>query len=257
MKDESIYRKVQEALERIPESFSILEEQIDIQLQMEYFEFSNAFRNRENIGTFIDRKDELFDNSIDIETKKKILVALASSDEVENFRFIEKYGKNPDNALREWSILALQESRMMLQSSLLNEQQVFISTGLGGKGHKLRYFVVFLHRNGNALSDMQRNLLFDELQYVIEKNEGELEETESMIDFSTALLVLPVRAPLKEIFSGIIDECNQYGDFLAEDILVTNVKKLTPYEILEMMNAQKNREIEAPDELNFLNDEDE
>ncbi len=39
-------------------------------------------------------------------------------------------------------MLAFQENKMLLESSLLDENQILISTGLGGKGMKLRYFTV-------------------------------------------------------------------------------------------------------------------
>jgi hypothetical protein len=126
-----------------------------------------------------------------------------------------------------------------LQSSLLDEQQIFISTGLGGKGQKLRYFVVFLNNEGKELSGMQKKLLQDELKFVVEKNEGEVEEFTEMLDYSSAVVILPLKAALKDIFRGIIDECNQYGNFLQDDMVITNVKRLNPVEIVEILNQQK------------------
>lgn len=240
MDDEFIYKKIQDALRGIPENFNILEEQIDIQLQAEYFEFARKFREGKSVKRYLKQKDKLFDAETEAKNKKKILMALASSAEVEDFRTIERYLQNPDKDLKEWAILALQESRMLLQSSLLDEQQVFISTGLGGKGQKLRYFVVFLNKSGVQLSTMQKKILNDELQYALEQNDGELEEMNSMIDFTTAMVVLPITSPLKDLFQGVVDECNQYGDFLQEDMVITNVKRLNAVEIVEILQQQRN-----------------
>lgn len=239
MEDEFLYKKIQEALKGIPDNFNVLEEQIDIQLQAEYFEFVRKFREGKSVGRYLKQKNKLFDPDIDVTTKKKVLTALASSVEVEDFRSIEKYLENPDKELKEWTILALQESRMLLQSSLLDEQQVFISTGLGGKGQKLRYFVVFINRSGGELNAMQKKLLNDELKYSLEKSNGELEELTCMIDFTTAMVILPITSPLKDLFQGVIDECNQYGDFLQDDMVITNVKRLNPVEILDLLKQQK------------------
>lgn len=239
MDDEFLYKKIQEALMGIPENFNVLEEQIDVQLQAEYFEFVRRFREGKSAGRYLKQKNKLFDPEVDITTKKKLLTALASSVEVEDFRTIEKYLENPDKELKEWTILALQESRMLLQSSLLDEQQVFISTGLGGKGQKLRYFVVFINRSGGELTPMQKKLLNDELKYALEKSNGELEELNCMIDFTTAMVILPITSPLKDLFQGVIEECNQYGDFLQDDMVITNVKRLNPIEILDLLKQQK------------------
>lgn len=246
MDEEFLYKRIQEALDNIPDNFNILEEQIDVQLQMEYFEFSRKFREDEEIEQYMSQSDRLGDKRLDIETRKRILVALASSSEVESFRAIERYLKEPDPLLKDWAVLALQESRMLMQSALLDEQQVFISTGLGGKGQKLRYFVVFLHQSGGELSEMQKKLVHDEMKYALDQNEGELEELNSMIDFTTALVILPIKASLKDIFREIIDECNQYGNFLQEDMVITNVKRLNPFEIVELLNQQK---LEGEDEM--------
>ncbi len=244
MDDESLYRKIQDALNDIPGNFNILEEQIDIQLQMEYFEFVKKFREGPSMENFFADAEVLKDPNADINVRKKVLAALASVSDVEAFRTIERYLQQPDPELKDWAILSLQESRMLLQSSLLEEQQVFISTGLGGKGQKLRYFLVFINQTGGELSSMQKKLLKDELQYAVEKNDGELEEFINLIDFNTAMVVLPVKAMLKEVFKWVIDECNQYGNFLKEDMVITNVKRLSVYEILELLN-----ELHANDEL--------
>ncbi len=239
MDEEFLYKKIQAALENIPGNFNVLEEQIDVQLQMEYFEFAGKFRKEEDVDAMIEQKELLFDAAQPAALKKKILVSLATSVEVDSFRTIERYFKNPDEGLRDWTVLALQESRMLLQSSLLDEQQVFISTGLGGKGKKLRYFVVFMHNDGMELTPMQKKLLHDELQYMVDKNEGELEEFNEMLDYTTAVVILPLKAALKDIFRGVIDECNQYGNFLKEDMVITNVKRLKPVEIVDILNQQK------------------
>ena len=95
--------------------------------------------------------------------EKKILCDLAFIDDVKAYRRIEKFIESASGTLKQWATLSLQESRMLLQSSLLDEQQVFISTGLGGKGKKLRYFVVFLSVNENEmLSSTQQKLLKDD-----------------------------------------------------------------------------------------------
>ena len=89
---------------------------------------------------------------------------------------------------------------------------------------------------------MQRKLLHDELKYVLERNDGELEEFTEMMDFTTAVVILPIKAALKDVFRGVIDECNQYGDFLKEDMVITNVKRLNPVEIVDLLNQQKSLE---------------
>ncbi len=65
---------------------------------------------------------------------------------MECYRAIESFIEEAEEALGFLGILALNESRMLLESKILDENQVFISTGLGGKDEKLRYFVVLMSR---------------------------------------------------------------------------------------------------------------
>lgn len=240
MEEENIYKKIQEAISSLPENFSILEEQIDVELQMEYFNYSRDLKSGFPVEFILQHQSDLFDTSVSVDEKKNLLVLLASQEKVEAFRTIEKYAQNPDPELREWSILALQESRMVIQSSLMDEQQVYISTGLGGKGQNLRYFTVFISKgNIDEYSAVQRKLIQDELAYALDHCNGVLEEIRFEKELAIAVLLLPVKSDIQGVFSSVINECNQYGDFIRQDIIITNVKRMSIAEIRSFVNREK------------------
>lgn len=240
MEENNIYKKIQDAISSLPQNFSVLEEQIDIELQMEYFNYGRDLKPGFTPEVILEHRGDLFDDTVPLDEKKNLLVLLASLEKVEAFRIIEKYAKNPDPELREWSILALQESRMVIQSSLMDEQQVYISTGLGGRGQKLRYFVVMIGRDDNVeYSPVQKKLVQTELEYAMKHNDGELEEMTFDKNMAIALMLLPVKSDLQGVFSSVINECNQYGDFIRPDIIITNVKRMTVDEIKKFVNRRE------------------
>jgi len=242
MEEDIFYNNIQKALEDLPGNFNILEEKIDIGVQMKYFEFSRKLRKRSDLEEYFENREELFSEEAEQKSKKEILAALAAYDDVQAFRTIEKFAKNPDRDLKDWANLALQESKMLMQSSLLDEQQVFISTGLGGKGQKLRYCVVFINNEQEEmLNKTQQKLVKDELIFSLKKEEGEFEIISFFEGFSTGLVLLPLSTDLKILFHNVIHECNQYGNFLQEDMIVTNVKDLSRGEIIQLLN-EKNEE---------------
>ena len=239
MEDDNIYKRIQEAISSLPENFSVLEEQIDIELQMEYFNYGRDLKTNFSSEMILQHQSDLFDPDVPLDEKKNLLVLLASQEKVEAFRTIEKYTKNPDPELRAWSILALQESRMVIQSSLMDEQQVYISTGLGGKGQKLRYFVVLIGReNDLEYTQIQKKLLKTELEFAVTKNDGELEEIGFESNFAVAVMLLPVKSDLQGLFLNVINECNQFGDFVRQDIIITNVKRMSADEIRKFVNRK-------------------
>jgi hypothetical protein len=240
MKDDNVYKKIQEAISTLPENFSILEEQIDVELQMEYFNYGRDLKAAFSDEVILQHQADLFDQRVPLDEKKNLLVLLASQEKVEAFRTIERYAQNPDPQLREWSILALQESRMVIQSSLMDEQQVYISTGLGGKGQMLRYFVVFIgNENTLKYSAIQRKLIQNELEFAIKKNSGTLEEINFQDKLAISVILLPVKSDIQHVFSSVINEINQYGDFVRQDIIITNVKRMSIAEINQFIRREK------------------
>lgn len=245
MEEDKYYNDIQKALDDLPENFNILEEQIDIEDQMKYFEFSKNLREKDIGEECFENRDDLFSAETPVERKKELLSSLASLDEVKAFRTIEKYLKNPDKDLRNWALLAMQESRMLLQSSLLDEKQVFISTGLGGKHQKLRYYVVFINRERDKMLDAtQQKLVKNELIFVLKDNDGEFESIDFFEGFATSLVLLPLKTDIKQVFNNVIEECNQYGDFLNDDMIITNVKVLSRGEIIQMLNKNEDSDFE-------------
>jgi hypothetical protein len=239
MEEDNIYKRLQDAISTLPKNFSVLEEQVDVELQLEYFNYCRDLRNRLSDKLISEHQSDLFDSGISIEEKKNLLVLLASQDRVESFRTIEKFVQNPDPELLAWSILALQESRMLIQSSLMDEQQVYISTGLGGKGQKLRYFTAFIgNDNVEVYTVVQKKVIKTELEIALKNVDGILEELSFYENIAVAILLLPVKSNIQNIF-GNINECNQFGDFVRQDIIITNVKKMSYVEIKNFINRSE------------------
>ena len=246
MEENNNLKKIQEAIDSLPDNFSILEEQIDVHLQIEYFDYAKDQRNNQNVEDFTDAEKKLNDPAEDTEQKKHLLVQLAGQDQVEAFRIIERFHKESKGELGKWAVLALQESRMILQSSLLGEQQVFISTGLGGKGQNIRYFIALIKKDQSTpFSDTQRKIIETEFQFFLTTSEGELEEIRFEESFAMGLFLFPLKKNLQHIFRSFIEECNQYGDFLHEDVIITNVKSLSIEEIKTFLSHNSNESKES------------
>lgn len=238
MEGEEIFDQIQEILGKLPANLNILQQQIDINLQMEYYKA--AKKNREKpIEKIISKKDLLFSDTISMAEKKWLLIRLAALDSVEAYRTIEKFVIEGDPDLHDWATLAYQESRMIIESSLLDENQVFISTGLGGKGSKLRYFIVLLSNNGDDFSPVQQKVVQSEFEYIFAGSQAEIEQVDFTGSFATILTVIPIQVPIKNLLTKAVEECNQFGDFIRQDFIVTNVKTLSFNEIKDLINKHK------------------
>ena len=238
MENENIYRKIQEFFGGLNQNFSLMEDPVDVNVQMKYFEMSGRVNRKLTEQEILARKKDLFNPKVAIENKKALLVLMAGLPNPEVYRILESYAKESPEELTDWSKLALQENKLLLESTLLdNNNQVFISTGLGGKGHKLRYFVVLINKNGDDLKPFQQKVIQDEMQYTLQRYDSELEKLNFMHNYTTMRVVVPISSDLTKLFREGINECNQFGDFISPEFIVTNMKELSEDEINEALST--------------------
>ena len=234
-KEDNILDRIREILGDSSTNFSILEHQVDVKVQMEYFEFAKENREEASVDDLSAVEDDLNNDNTTADFKRKLMVGLASLDQPEAYRVLERYSANAPSELKDFAIMATQESRMLLESHLLDEQQVFISTGLGGKGGKLRYFVVIFSENGEPFTLAQQKLLMGELDYSLKQSDAEIEKIEFRNDYIAVLALVPLPVQVRLPFKKAIDECNALGNFIQEAFIITNVKELTDSEIEDIL----------------------
>jgi hypothetical protein len=254
MYQKDIFDRFQTFLNKNDGDFHILEHQVPLETQMEYFKNSNRLRSflvslRQVSGMTTDNTDylqfagDLHNPEKSKEDKKQILSALAVSKQIKAYRILEKYLQSPDKDLTDWAYMALMESRMVLESELSDEKTVYISTGLGGKGKKLRYYILLLPASGNPFLAYQHQIFESEFQYVLAQEEGEIEQLTIKDNYIEILVLIPFQADIKKILTHTIYECNQFGNFISDYVTVTNVKKLSEKEIAKIIKVNETKSI--------------
>lgn len=235
MENDFNYDNIGEILSNIPDNYKILEETIDIEVQKDFYESSKSLDFNAELDAIDILIEKLNNAALSVADKKSTLQKLAMIDSVDAFRALEAYSQKPQNELKDWAVLSLQQSRMIMHTSLLDEQQVFISTGLGGKNDKLRYFLIFPFNEVLDVNTIQKKSLEQELKYFLGRHGAELEEINFQNGFATGLALIPLKAPVSDIIAETLLECNQYGNFLSDDVIITNIKKFNITEILEII----------------------
>lgn len=150
---DDLLAKLRETLkEQGIDSFHILEDLVPIEEQMAYFRYFDRLRKENNLFVRDEEVAILFSPDESIDRKKRSLTLLASIPDVGAYRSIETYHSSPqDPELFHWSSMALVSSRIILSSDLSGQQQVYISSGLGGHDKKLRFFALFTTKTGKRL----------------------------------------------------------------------------------------------------------
>lgn len=236
--DSNIFKKFQESFNRMDGHFHILEQRVPVELQMEYFKYSEQMRKEKPVLTDVDYGiffQRLSDPEVTTDHKKYILSVLATSRQVKVYRMLEDYVQEPGQDVRDWAYMALMESRIALESELSDEKQIYISTGLGGRNEKLRFYVLILSKGLKPFQEYQRNVVEREFAYSLSRENCEMERLKIEELYVELIFLIPVRLDIKLTLDKVISECNQYGDFLADVFTLTNVKELSADEITEII----------------------
>jgi hypothetical protein len=87
MKDsENLYDKIRELIGKDPGNLNIMEDTIDVDLQVEYFEYSKRISQEYDGDWALDQVDLLSDPDYPSDGKKQLLARLATMEEVAAFR---------------------------------------------------------------------------------------------------------------------------------------------------------------------------
>ncbi|RHJ83447.1 hypothetical protein [Parabacteroides sp. AM08-6] len=240
--DGDVFKKFRESFSKMDGHFHILEQRVPVELQMEYFKYSEQVKKNKpdwddfDYATF---SESLADPEVTTERKKYILSALATSRQVKAYRVLESYVQEPGQDVRDWAYMALMESRISLESELSDEKQIYISTGLGGKGEKLRFYVLMLSTALKPFLEYQRKVIEREFAYLLSKEDCEIERLTIKEQYVELVFLIPVRANIKLTLDKVIGECNQYGNFLSTIFTITNVKELSGDEIAEIIRKHE------------------
>ena len=261
MEKGNILEGVRGLIGNVSNSFSVLEEEIDIDLQFEYFKQAKQQRaerrktqkeDGEYVSEDVDNiQTRLYNDEVELDNKKKLLVELAASNDVKAYRTLEQYRIDAPSELQHWTTLAMQESKMHLESSLLDESQVFISTGMGGKGDKLRYSAAFRTITGDSLTETQQSVICNEVEFALQDNEGELENIRFEDEYAIVKALVPMSKDVNQLFKQSIVAANDLGEFLQDNFIVTNVKDFTLEKLRKFEKNEGNEEGEIPLELPF------
>ena len=229
--DDNSLRHLQNSLEKSKGSLHILETNVSVEKQLEFFSYSEKIKDVDTSGD--ESVEELIKILNSAESKvseiKFALVCLASSGNVKAYRAIETYnGIHSDD----WSSMALLQAKIILQTQFSDEKQIFISSGLGGKEDLIRFYAFFKSKDRKYFSDYQRNLIEKEIPYYIESYKGIAEEIDIKENYFTVLFLLQFQANVKKMLEDAVSECNQYGNFIDKGFIITNMKIFSDEEIL-------------------------
>lgn len=213
-------KEVQKILDSIPDEIRVIENAINQDIIEEFYKIS----------------DQIVDKSLDNEetlSNKEKLVKLAETGDVKSYRKIEEIIQSNENLeLNEFAYVALKFGRLNLENYLSDEPIGFISSGLGGKGNKLRYYFVI---KSSENIDVEREMkIKGELQIICSYSYSELESIENFGNYVLIKILVSIEIAIGNVIEGLIDKCK----FADKEYFCTNVERPTCELIESWMNGE-------------------
>jgi hypothetical protein len=200
-----------------------MEAGVDIQTQKEYLDYSESFDRGElsdeqttHLGSL------LWLPKVPPEQKKRALTLLAHLGTVTAYRQIEKYHEGGDPEVKPWAALALQECRMFLESTLLDESVGFIASGLGAVKDKMRFYFLLLPLADARFSASQHEIIRSGLESVASELNCNVENLYPSEAFFGLTALVSNDVAVATFIETTIKRCNEVGNFVFEYYYVTN-----------------------------------
>jgi len=135
----------------------------------------------------------------------------------------------------DWALLASQEYLTMLESAILEESRGMISPGLGGIENRLRYFLLISSNTGESFTKDQEELIEEKFDLVFQEYDCKIEAADFAKNYATMKILVPLDVAVGNVIEHGLDECNKMDHFLSSTHYVTNVKKPSKQELLELI----------------------
>ncbi len=233
---------------------NILERLNNPEVLLEYLELENKMKSSIDKEQVLSRKEDLFSPTIGKEEKKRLVVQLANIDEVEAYQTLKEYSETATEELQDFVKIALQESRALLQSSILGEPSILITSLLGGKDDKLRYFAMIFKNDMQEFTPWQKNIIEKEIIFWLEQNSGESEEIKINKNFASLIFLFPYNRLPQTKMKELIHNINYFGNFLKEKFMIRNDKILSQEESQEIAEKVINNSELNPENKMHISD---
>lgn len=240
--EDNIKSRISEMLNYVPDELRIIEHEMTLEAMLSFYNMSRRLKKQEE-ETIVLEKARSWETLIPNRAVKELLVQLAAFGSVECFRMLEGIAPKLPKDIKPFGYVALNQARMLLETSLMDGPVGFIVSGLGGKGNKIRfYFAVTTKR---PFTDGMKRYVRAVYQDVCKETDSEMEE----IEFSEQYLLIKMLGSFDYSISDIIERGIQECDFLDNRFYVTNISKPSVEDIQHWMEETEDDEIDIEEDI--------
>jgi len=218
----------------LPLNFRVMNMPLSVDTQMEFMEVMKNLDEQESVEDWKTCEARLFNPETPLNEQKTLLAQLTLVDDVEVMRALERYAESCPAEVKDFAKMAAYQSKLFLEAAILGENQVVVASGLGGEGEKMRFFVALQSRNHKPLSAVQQRIVQKETAYQLKQYNVVAESVTFEGCYVKVIALIPMRTGVHRMFQQCIDACNELGEFLEKNMVISTVKVLNAEELDEI-----------------------
>ncbi len=217
--EEKDKNEIENLLKSIPDEFRVIENKIKGEIINEYYELLENIDNKSQIKIL--QSQNHWKNLNSPNKIKELLVCLSEIGDVKSYRKIEEIIKSRNPEILNFSFVALKFARLNLENYLSDESVGFISSELGGKGNKLRYY--FVLKSIEKIEKDNESKIVNELHNICNQSDSEFEEIENHGNY----ILIKILVSIDFAIGDIIEKLTNKYPFIDKEYICTNVEKPT------------------------------
>ena len=215
----------------LPLNFRVMNIPLSMETQFEFMEVMQGLGERGKVENWREGEARLLSPDTPLEERKVLLAQLTTTDDVEVMRALERYAESCPDDIKGFAQMAAYQSKLFLEASLLGENQIVVASGLGGEGDKMRFFVALQSCKRKPLSAAQQRVVQQEVAYQLKQHNVVAESITFEGCYAKVLVLVPMRTGVHRLFQQCIDACNELGEFLEKNMVISTVKALNAEEL--------------------------
>jgi hypothetical protein len=211
--------KIEDLLNSIPDEFRVIENEIKKETISEYYELLEHIDNKSRVEIL--QNQDYWKHFKSSKKIKELLVCLSEIGDVKSYRKIEEIIKSNNLEILNFSFVSLKFARLNLENELSDESIGFISSELGGKGNKLRYY--FVLKSKEKIKNKSETIIINELNSICNQHDSELEKIENYGNYVLIKILVSIDFAIGNIIEKLTNKC----PFIDKEYICTNVEKPT------------------------------
>lgn len=129
--------------------------------------------------------------------------------------------------------------RLNLIEDFTGDNMIFVASGLGGDGYRIRFNLVLLSCLDRPFSDFERGMIEKECRYHLERFSGQLDNLEIAHQYARLVFLLPVAESPGRFLEDLLASVNEFRPLVSCPDTISSEEYFSQERCIELVERNK------------------